>query len=55
MGMYLSKVTVKNFRSFQSLTVELGAGLNIIVGENNVGKTNLLDAIRLGSVFKLCA
>jgi putative ATP-dependent endonuclease of OLD family len=33
------------------IVVELSQGLNVIVGENNVGKTNLLDALRaaLGS------
>lgn len=30
----------------QELDVEFNAGLNVIVGENNIGKTNLLDAIR---------
>lgn len=49
--MYLSKIEVHNFRNFSFLEVELSQGLNVIVGENNVGKTNLLDAIRaaLGS------
>ena len=45
--MYLSKVTITNFRNLKSLTVTLRAGLNVVVGENNVGKTNLLDAIRV--------
>ena len=45
--MYLSKVSVRNFRNLKDLTVKLRAGLNVIVGENNVGKTNLLDAIRV--------
>jgi putative ATP-dependent endonuclease of OLD family len=49
--MYLSKITVKNFRNLNMIEVELSQGLNVIVGENNVGKTNLLDALRaaLGS------
>lgn len=49
--MYLSKIVVRNFRNFDFLEVELSQGLNVIVGENNIGKTNLLDAIRaaLGS------
>lgn len=49
--MFLAKVRVRNFRNLQHLEVGLSKGLNVIVGENNVGKTNLLDAIRaaLGS------
>lgn len=45
--MNLSEIQVQNFRNIDSLTVKLSPGLNVIVGENNVGKTNLLDAVRL--------
>ncbi|MGC9968005.1 MAG: AAA family ATPase [Syntrophobacteraceae bacterium] len=44
--MYLSTVEVRNFRSLKELRVELQAGLNVLVGRNNTGKTNLLHAIR---------
>lgn len=49
--MYLSEIAGNNFRNLKIIVVELSQGLNVIVGENNVGKTNLLDAIRaaLGS------
>jgi putative ATP-dependent endonuclease of OLD family len=46
--MYLSKVSVRNFRNLRELDIALSSGLNVIVGENNVGKTNLLYAIRAG-------
>lgn len=45
--MHLARIRVANFRNLLDLTVDLKAGLNVIVGENNVGKTNLLDAIRV--------
>ena len=44
--MFLQKVRVQNFRNLKDLEVDFTAGLNVIVGENNIGKTNLLDAIR---------
>ena len=44
--MFLSEITVRNFRNLKLLQVRLSPGLNVIVGENNIGKTNLLDAIR---------
>ncbi|MEY2485633.1 MAG: putative ATP-dependent endonuclease of the family [Verrucomicrobiota bacterium] len=49
--MYLKQVFVQNFRCLRELTVSMTAGLNVVVGENNIGKTALLDAIRaaLGS------
>ena len=44
--MYLATVDIKHFRSFKELHVDLEQGLNVIVGRNNTGKTNLLKAIR---------
>ncbi|CAI2934339.1 ATP-dependent nuclease [Aminobacter niigataensis] len=44
--MFLSNVTVKNFRLFQDFSVRLNSGINVIVGENNSGKTCLVDALR---------
>ena len=44
--MYLSKLSVRNFRNFQSVDVAL-AGNVVLLGENRVGKSNLLFAIQL--------
>ena len=44
--MFLSTIEISNFRSFESLRVNLQNGLNVLVGRNNTGKTNLLHAIR---------
>ncbi|MBE0704382.1 MAG: AAA family ATPase [Afipia sp.] len=44
--MHLSKLSVTNFRNFQSIEVAL-AGNVVLLGENRVGKTNLLFAIQL--------
>jgi putative ATP-dependent endonuclease of OLD family len=45
--MYLAQVKLLNFRNFMEFSIDLQPGLNIILGENNTGKTNLLDAIRI--------
>lgn len=45
--MYLQNLSVKNFRSFGQLEVPLCKDLTILVGENNAGKSNAIDAIRL--------
>ena len=45
--MYLAKVELSNFRNFTKFSMDLQPGLNIVLGENNTGKTNLLDAIRM--------
>ncbi|MEQ8477450.1 MAG: AAA family ATPase [Fulvivirga sp.] len=43
---YISRVEIENFRNFKSIDVRLGHK-QVIVGENNVGKTNFLRAIQL--------
>lgn len=51
--MYLAALEIENFRIFgakadaQHLSIELSSGLNLIVGENDSGKTCIIDAIRL--------
>lgn len=49
--MYLSLVEIRNFRSFEFIDIKFQKGLNVLVGRNNTGKTNILQAIRfaLGS------
>ena len=44
--MYINKVVIENFRNFKSFEIELKA-FTIIIGENNIGKSNLLEAISL--------
>lgn len=40
----LKKISVKNFTVFRDLNLNCCSGLNIIVGENGMGKTHLLKA-----------
>jgi putative ATP-dependent endonuclease of OLD family len=44
--MELARISISNFRNFSALDVEL-AGNVVVVGENRVGKSNLLYALRL--------
>lgn len=43
---FISRVTIENFRNFRNVDVSL-SHKQIIIGENNVGKTNLIRAIQL--------
>lgn len=45
--MHLSSLRLTNFRSFREGEVPLCPDLTILVGENNGGKSNAIDAIRL--------
>lgn len=45
--MYISELHLKNFRLFEDFKVAFQPGLNLLVGENNIGKTHVIDALRL--------
>jgi len=45
--MLLSKARVTAFRNLRHAAVEFELGLNVVAGENNMRKTNRLDAIRV--------
>lgn len=44
--MYLKELQLTNFRKFESLKITFQKGLNVLVGENDSGKTAIVDAIR---------
>jgi putative ATP-dependent endonuclease of OLD family len=44
--MFLARLSVKNFRRLNSVTLEFVPGLNVLVGPNNVGKTAIVHALR---------
>jgi len=45
--MFLSKLKIKNFRKYKELEVSFKQGLNVLIGENDGGKTTIIDAIRI--------
>ena len=45
--MYISRIVIRNFRTFAHLDVPLGPGTTCVIGENNTGKSNFLHAVRL--------
>ncbi len=45
--MYLSHLSLKDFRNYEQLDLSLGPGLFLFQGENAQGKTNLLEAVAM--------
>jgi putative ATP-dependent endonuclease of OLD family len=45
--MYISKLSLVNYRNFSNTKLIFSDGINTIIGENGSGKTNLFRAIRL--------
>jgi DNA replication and repair protein RecF len=46
--MLATRLALRDFRNYEELEVELGAGLTVIAGPNGAGKTNLLEALYFG-------
>lgn len=46
-GKLLDSLEIQNFRCFRSLTIERLGNINLVVGKNSVGKSALLEALRL--------
>ncbi len=44
----IEEITIENYKSIQSLSLKLGR-VTVFIGENGCGKTNILEAIALGS------
>ena len=44
----IQEITIENYKSIQSLSIELGR-VTVFIGENGCGKSNILEAIALGS------
>lgn len=50
--MYIKKLTLKNYRNYESLDVSFDKKVNIIIGNNAQGKTNLIESIYVSSFGK---
>lgn len=45
--MYISKLKIKNFKCFDEVEIKFDPNFNLIIGENNSGKSTIFDALRL--------
>lgn len=50
--MYIESIELKNYRNYESLSLELDKGTNIFYGDNAQGKTNILEATYLCGTTK---
>jgi len=50
--MYLKNLTLTNFKNYEQTDLEFSPRINCFVGNNGVGKTNILDAIHYLSLTK---
>ena len=52
--MIATRLRLRDFRSYATADVALGAGLTIVHGRNGAGKTNLLEALYFGCTGRSC-
>ena len=45
--MFIKEISVKNFRNLDNVLIKFVNGINFIIGENNLGKSNLLDLLEI--------
>ena len=50
--MYITEINLSNFRNYDSQKLKLSPNVNLIVGKNGQGKTNLLEAIYYAAIGK---
>lgn len=55
MGLRVSRIALRDWRSFQDRAIDLSSGLTVLCGPNATGKTNTVEALQLltaGSSFR---
>ena len=50
--MWIKKIKINNFRNYKQEEIQLKENINLFYGENAQGKTNVIEAIFLGSMGK---
>ena len=49
----IRRVSIRNYRRFRTLDLDLSQGMNVLVGDNDTGKSTLIEAINLALTGKL--
>ena len=50
--LFLHSIKAKQFRNYSEVAIELAPSVNVFIGENAQGKTNLLEAIYVLAMAK---
>ncbi|OOM11061.1 DNA replication/repair protein RecF [Clostridium saccharobutylicum] len=50
--MYVKNIMLVNYRNYENLQIELNKNVNVFIGDNAQGKTNVLEAIYYGAFAK---
>jgi len=50
--MYIKNIVLINYRNYENLQMQLGENVNVFIGDNAQGKTNILESIYYGAFAK---
>ncbi|OOM75871.1 DNA replication/repair protein RecF [Clostridium sp. BL-8] len=50
--MYVKNISLVNYRNYSNLNIELAQNVNVFIGDNAQGKTNILESIYYGAFAK---
>ena len=50
--MYIKTIKLNNFRNYTNQKIDLQKGINLFVGDNAQGKTNILESVFLCAIGK---
>ena len=50
--MIIRSLELQNFRNYENAHIEFSEGVNIFYGDNAQGKTNILEAVYLGTTAR---
>ena len=50
--MIVSEILLKNYRNYENIKIKFNSKINIIIGDNAQGKTNILESIYFLSITK---
>ncbi|MFK5975195.1 MAG: tetratricopeptide repeat protein [Sulfurovum sp.] len=48
LNLFIDKIQIQNFKQYRDFSIDFSKQINIIIGQNAIGKTTLLQAITLG-------
>ena len=43
--MWIKEITISNYKSIREMNIKFQPGVNLLIGDNGVGKTSVLEAI----------
>ena len=50
--MYIKNIILVNYRNYENLQIKLNENVNVFIGDNAQGKTNVLEAVYYGAFAK---